>query len=90
MYTGTGAQERKTWMMIVGFLCGFIGMIIALGSAATWLFSVGILMAAIGIFLLVMGIRSGLKQRNRALADGLLLGVILLDVLLIYYFLSIL
>ena len=90
MYTGTGTQERKTWMIFVGFLCGFVGMIVAFSSGSTWLFSLGILVAAIGIFFLVMGIRSGLKHRNKTLADGLLIAVILLDVLLIYYFLSIL
>jgi hypothetical protein len=90
MYAGTGTEERKTWMIIVGFLCGIIGMVIAFSSATTWLFSLGILVAAIGIFFLVMGLRSGMKYRNKTLADGLLIAVVILDMFLIYYFLSIL
>jgi len=83
-------DERKTWMIIIGFICGFVGVIITFSSAATWLFSLGILALAIGIFFLVMGIRSGMKHRNKTLADALLIAVVIMDMLFMYYFISIL
>jgi hypothetical protein len=82
----TGSQERKTWMIFLGVALGIAGVLIVAGTAAAWYFSLGLLLLGIGIFFLGMGIRSGLKYRNPALANVLTVALLVMEGLLILWF----
>ena len=81
-------DERKSWMIIAGFVCGFVGLILAFTSGAEWSFALGLLILAVGMFFTVMGIRSGMKHRNKTLADGLLILVVVFEMGFAFFFLT--
>jgi len=86
----TGSQERKTWMIFLGVALGIAGVLIVAGAAVAWYFSLGLLLLGVGIFFLVMGIRSGLKYRNPTLATVLMIVLLIMEGLLILWFVNVL
>lgn len=80
---------RKTWMIYAGVVFGIIGVLIVSSAAVAWYFETGLLILLIGIFFLMLGIRSGLKHRNQMLADVLLIVVLILQLAAIVWFFNI-
>lgn len=89
MSAGTGLQERKTWMIFLGVVLGIPGVLIVAAASAAWYFALGLLLLGGGIFFLVMGIRSGLKAGNPTLAMVLIVALLVMEVLLIVWFLNV-
>lgn len=89
MHVDMGSHERKTWMIFLGVALGVAGVLIVAGVSVAWYFSVGLLLLGVGIFFLVMGIRSGLKHRNPALANALMIVLLLLEGLLIIWYVKV-
>ena len=89
MTVETGSQERKTWMLFLGVALGIAGVLIVAGAAVAWYFSLGLLLLGVGIFFLAMGIRSGLKFRNPTLATVLLIVLLIMEGLLILWFVNV-
>lgn len=89
MHVDMGSHERKTWMIFLGVALGVAGVLIVAGVSVAWYFSVGLLLLGVGIFFLVMGIRSGLKHRNPALANELIIVLLLLEGLLIIWYVKV-
>ncbi|MDF1500764.1 MAG: hypothetical protein RRA35_06340 [Desulfomonilia bacterium] len=89
MNVETGSQERKTGPIFLGVALGIAGVLIVAGAAVAWYFSLGLLLLGVGSFFLMMGIRSGLKYRNPALANALTAAFLILEGLLILWFVKV-
>jgi hypothetical protein len=80
------SPQRKMWMIFLGVALGIAGVLIVAAATVAWTFSLGILLLGVGIFFLAMGVRSGLKFRNPMLANVLMIVVLILEGLLILWF----
>lgn len=90
MNTSGETDGRKTWMIYAGVVFGIVGVLIVSSAAVAWYFETGLLILIIGIFFLMLGIRSGLKHRNPVLADILLVIVLLVQLATIVWFFNVL
>lgn len=76
-------------MIFLGIALGIPGVLIVAAASVAWYFALGLLLLGGGIFFLVMGIRSGLKVRNPTLATVLIIALLVVEVLLIVWFMNV-